>query len=74
MKQQTGFKLGNEYVQARYCHLDYLTYMQGALCDMPGWMKHKFESRFQGELSLASNMQTTLPTTQEKTLHMDIIR
>ena len=37
-------------------------------------MKHKFESRLQGELSIASDMQATLPTTQEKMLHMDITR
>ena len=27
MEQQTGFKLGNEYVKAVYCHSAYLTYM-----------------------------------------------
>ena len=29
MEQQTGSKLGNEYVKAVYCHPAYLTYMQG---------------------------------------------
>ena len=28
MEQQTGSKLGKEYVKAVYCHLGYLTYMQ----------------------------------------------
>ena len=28
MEQQTGSKLGNEYVKAVYCHLVYLTHMQ----------------------------------------------
>ena len=28
-KKQTGSKLGKEYVKAVYCHLAYLTYMQG---------------------------------------------
>ena len=28
MKQQTGFKLGKEYIKAVYCHPAYLTYMQ----------------------------------------------
>ena len=28
MEQQTGSKLGKEYVKAIYCHLAYLTYMQ----------------------------------------------
>ena len=27
MEQQTGSKLGKEYVKAAYCHLAYLTYM-----------------------------------------------
>jgi len=45
-----GSKLGKEYVKAVYCHLDYLTYMQVTPCEMPGWMKHKLESRFPGEI------------------------
>ena len=28
VKQQTGFKLGKEYIKAVYCHPAYLTYMQ----------------------------------------------
>ena len=28
MEQQTGLKLGKEYVRAICCHLAYLTYMQ----------------------------------------------
>ena len=28
MEQQTGSKLGKEYVKAVYCHPPYLTYMQ----------------------------------------------
>ena len=27
IEQQTGFKLGKEYVKAVYCHPAYLTYM-----------------------------------------------
>ena len=41
MEQQTGSKLGKEYVKAVYCHPAYLTYMQSTSCEMPGWMKHK---------------------------------
>ena len=29
MEQQTGSKLGKEYVKAKYCHAAYSTYMQG---------------------------------------------
>ena len=51
MVQQTGSKLGKEYDKAVYCHPAYLTYMQSASCKMPGWMKHKLESRLPGETS-----------------------
>ena len=50
MEQQTGSKLGKEYVKAVYCHLAYLTYMQTTSCKMLGWMKHKLESRLPGEI------------------------
>ena len=59
MKQQTGSKLGKEYVKAVYCHPAYLTYMQSTSCEMPGWMKLKLESRFLGEISITSDMQMT---------------
>ena len=32
MEQQTGSKLGKEYVKAVYCHPAYLTYMQSTSC------------------------------------------
>ena len=46
-EQWTGTKLGKEYVKAVYCHPAYLTYMQSTSGEMPRWMKHKLESRFQ---------------------------
>ena len=52
MEEQTGSKLGKEYVKAIYCHPAYLTCMQSTSCEMPGWMKHKQESRFLGEISI----------------------
>ena len=45
MEQQTGSKLGKEYIMAVCCHPAYLTYMQSTSCEMLGWMKHKLESR-----------------------------
>ena len=45
MEQQTGSKLGKEYIKAVYCHPAYLTYMQSTSCEMLGWMNHKLESR-----------------------------
>ena len=34
-------------------------------CEMPGWMKHKLESRLPGEKSIASDMQITQPSWQK---------
>ena len=57
MEQQTGSKLGKEYVKVVYCHTAYLTYMQSISCKMPGWMKHKLESRLLGEIPITSDIQ-----------------
>ena len=65
MEQQTGSKLENEYVKAVYRHPAYLTDMQSASCKMPGWMKHKLESRLQGEISITSHMQMIPPLWQK---------
>ena len=65
MEQWTGSKLGKVYVKAVYCHPAYLTYMQSTSCEMLGWMKHKLESRFPGEISITSDMQKTPPLWQK---------
>ena len=65
MEQRTGSKLGKEYVKAVYCHHAYLTYMQSTSYEMPGWMKHKLESRLLGEISITSVMQMTPPLWQK---------
>ena len=54
MEQQTGSKLGKEYIKAVYSHFTYLIYMQRTSWEMPGWMKHKLESRLSGEISVTS--------------------
>ena len=56
MEQQTGFKLGEEYVKAVYCYPAYLTYMQSTSCEMLDWMKPKLESRLWGEISITSDV------------------
>ena len=61
MEQQTGSKLGKEYIKAIYCHPAYLNYMQNILCEMLGWMMHKLESRLLGEISITSDVQMTPP-------------
>ena len=65
MEQQTGYKSRKEYVKAVYCHPAYLIYMQTTSCEIPGWMKHKLESRLLGELSITSDMQITPPLWQK---------
>ena len=45
MKQQTGSKLGKEYVKTVYCHPAYLAYMQKTAQETLDWMKQKLESR-----------------------------
>ena len=65
MEQQTGSKLGKEYMKAVYCHPAYLTHMQSELSEMQGWMKHKLESRLPGEISITSDMQVTPPLWQK---------
>ena len=65
MEQQTGSKLGKEYIKVVYHHPAYLTYIQSILWEMLGWMKHKLESRLQGEISITSDMQMTPPLWQK---------
>ena len=65
MEQQAGSKLGKEYIKAVYFHPAYLTYMQSTSWEMPGWLKHKLESRFPGELSITS-VDTTLMAKSEE--------
>ena len=65
MKQQTGSKSGKEYVKAVYCHPAYLTYMQSTSWEMPGWIKHKLESRLPGEISITSDDTTLMAKSEE---------
>ena len=65
MEQETGSTLGNEYVKAVYCHPAYLTSIQSTLCKLPGWKKHKLESRLLEEISITSDTQMTPPLWQK---------
>ena len=56
-EQLTGSKLGTEYDKAVYCHPAYLTFIQSTSCKILGWMNHKLESKFIGEISTTSDMQ-----------------
>ena len=45
MEQQTGSKLGKEYLKAVYCQPAYLTSMQSTSSEMLGWIKQKIAGR-----------------------------
>ena len=55
MEQQTGSKLGKEYIKAVYCHPAYLTYMPSTSCKM--LVNNKLESRLPGEILATSDTQ-----------------
>ena len=65
MEQQTGSKLGKEYIKAVYCHPAYLIYVQSKM-----WNDGLNEAqagglRLPGEISITSDMQMTPPLWQE---------
>ena len=75
MEQQIGSKSGKEYVKAIYCHHAYLTSMQSTSCKMPGWMKHKLESRLLGEINnLRYADNTTLMAENEEELKNPLMK
>ena len=51
------FQIGKRVCQGCILSPCFLTYMQSTSCEMPGWMKHKLESRLLGEISITSDMQ-----------------
>ena len=66
MEQQIRSKLEKKYIKTVYCHLVYLTYMWSTACKMLDWMKHKLESRLQGEIAITSDMQMTHPYSRKQ--------
>ena len=67
--EQTGSKSRKEYIKAVYRHPAYLTYMQSTSCEMPGWMKHKLESKLTGNINnLRYADDTTLMAESEEEL------
>ena len=64
MEQETGSKLGKEYIKA-VCPTTYLAYMQSTSWEIPSWMKLKLESRLPGEILITSDMQMTPPWWQK---------
>ena len=76
MEQWTGPKLEKEHIKGVYCHPAYLTSMQSTSHKMPGWMKHKLESRLLGEISnnLRYADDTTLMAESKGELNRDLMR
>ena len=58
MEQQTGSKLGTS-MSRLYIVTLLITFIESTSCEMPGWKKHKLESRLLGEISITSDMQMT---------------
>ena len=59
------FQIGKGVHQVVYCHPAYLTYMQNTSCEMPGWMKHKLESRLLGKISITHTNNADYTTQAE---------
>ena len=73
MEQQTGSKLGKEYIKAVYCHPAYLTCMQSTSWETLDWMKHKLDSRLPGEISITLDDTTLTAESKElKSLLMKV--
>ena len=51
------FQIGKGVLQGCILSTAYLTSMKSTSCEMPGWMKHKLESRLLGEISTISDMK-----------------
>ena len=47
-------------------------YIMSTSCEMPGWMKHKLESRMLGEISITSDTQMTESEKELKSLLMKV--
>ena len=68
-EQQIGSKLGMEYIKAVYSHPAYLTFVQSTSCEMPGWIKHKPESKLLENINnLRYANHTTLTAESEEKL------
>ena len=66
IEQWTSSKVGKEYVKDVYCHPVYLTSVQSTSREMLGWMNHKLESRFLGEISTTSDETILMSESKEE--------
>ena len=65
MEQQTGSKLGKEYLKAVYCHPVYLTFYAEYIMKNAGLEEAQAGIKIAGEISVTSDMQTTPPLWQK---------
>ena len=77
MEQQTGSKLGKEYIKIVDYQPAYLTSMQSTSCEILGYMTHKLESKLPGEntnnLRYANDITLMAETAEElKSLLMKV--
>ena len=72
--EQTGSKLGKEYIKTVYCHPAYLTYMQSTTCKMPGWMNHRLDDIGRNINNLRNTDDTTLMAENEEELKSLLMR
>ena len=61
MEQQTGSKLGKEYVKVVYCHPAYLTCIQEYIMQNAGLDETQARIKMKGEISITSDTQMTPP-------------
>ena len=68
MEQQTGSKLGKEYINAEYCHPAYLTYRQSTSCEMPDVKEARIKTAGRNVNNLRCADDTTLMAESEEEL------
>ena len=64
MEQQTGSKSGKDTSRLYIVTCLFNLYAE-YIMQMPGWMKHKLESRLSGEILITSDMQMIPPLWQK---------
>ena len=67
IEQQTGSKLGKEYVKVVYRHPAYLISMQSTSCEMPGWNQDCWEKYQQPQICRRYHSKDTSSKTRRRT-------
>ena len=73
MEQQTGSKLGKEYIKVVYCHPAYLTYMQSTSCRMLGEAQAGIKIAGRNINKLRYTDDTTLMAEGKEELKMKVV-